>query len=76
MQMTSVEGIQLITAITALVSAIAGVLAVFGIKVVHRQTNSLVTKLLIEGKLAARAEGQAIGLQQGRDEVRDAGRRE
>ena len=68
--MTADDLVQIITAVTALIGAIASVVAVLRIQVIHKATNSLVTQLLIEGKDAARAEGTAIGLQQGRDEER------
>lgn len=69
--MTVSEWTQVLTAGTAFVGAIASVLAVIRIQVVHKATNSIVTTMLIEGKSAAHAEGVAAGLQQGRDEIRN-----
>jgi hypothetical protein len=62
--MSATGVVQIITAITALIGAIAGVLAVIRIQIVRKSTDGIVTKLLIEGKAASHAEGVATGIAQ------------
>lgn len=65
--MTGAEIAQVLSAFAAVIGAIASILAVIRIQIVHKATNSIVTKLLIEGKAASRAEG----IQQGREDERN-----
>lgn len=67
--MTTGEFAQVITALTALIGSVAGVFAALRIQIVKKQTNSLVTQLLIEGKDAAHAEGRALGRAEVRAEL-------
>jgi hypothetical protein len=74
--MTIAEFTQAVTAFTVLIGAIASVVAAIRIRIVHKATNSIVTKLLIEGKAASRAEGIEEGrlAQRNGDKIDSGGR--